>query len=520
MERQNKSNKKKNKVLAFIEKFPITSFGIVLLILIAFIVAGQFLKEKPQERAKQEQRAKEVDIFSIGKAPKVRTQAEIEKSGVVKMVAQAGGVIQKINVQEGQEVWRGTNIVWISTNYQGGTVQTVQRQKAGLNYQFKKDVFEQEKELIDLNREQAEKNYENTIETKKIQDKSEAETREVIDLNNDILGTLNDDIEELETMVSLTEQQEQTLLGLKQQKSQLLSTNNQLKQSLRTTEYQTKGIDHDDKTNEESNQDEDNDVDAISKRLSEIQRDKALKQLDLEEKSKELSLEISRLDLTLAQIQEALMYPSSPVNGTVERIFVKEGQVVNPGEVLAMVTATDNSATAVALVSSDVAKSISYIEPSILGYNGNITTVMPSHVTSEPIDGTLHAVIYNIPDTLASHFSNGSFIDVEIPVGNADTISTQPFIPIDSVYQTQDGAYVYVVGKPKQQTVDYKVAKTKEVGLGKLYGGFVEVVSGLQESDQVILDRNVVENDKIKTKEEGMMDDVNEMPNTGGATMN
>jgi multidrug efflux pump subunit AcrA (membrane-fusion protein) len=510
-ENQTKDRTKRSGPLSFIENAPVISFFIVLIILFGLILGGRFLQEEPQEEIQAEEQPKEVETFSIGRAPKVRTQAEIEKSGVIKMVAQSGGVVQKINVQEGQEVWRGTNIAWISTNYQGGTVETAQRQKAGVSFQHGKDTIEQEKELLDLRREEARERYENTVELKKIQNESEDATQEVIDINNDILSSINDDIEELETQTTLTEQQEQTLLSLKQQKSQLLSTNNQLSQSLKQTEYQTQGIEDEDN---ETNNNENNDEDSAAVRLDEIQRDKTLKQLDLEEKSKELSLEISRLDLTIAQIREALMYPASPANGVVERVFVKEGQVVNPGDMLAMVTAHDNTATAVALVSTDVAKRVSYIEPSLIGYNGNVTTVMPSYVSREPTDGTLHAVIYNIPDGLAHSFANGTFVDVEIPVGNVDTISTQPFIPVDAVYQTQDGAYVYVVAEP-EENIETKIAKTREVGLGPVYGAFVEVDSGLQAADQVILDRNVVENDRIITTEENLMDDVNQMPETG-----
>ena len=62
-------------------------------------------------------------------------------------------------------------------------------------------------------------------------------------------------------------------------------------------------------------------------------------------------------------------------------------------------------------------------------------------------------------------------------------------IPIDSVYQTQEKAYVLVNNKGK--------AETKTLELGSVYGSYVEVRSGLTSDDQIILDRNVVADDKV-----------------------
>lgn len=500
-------------IIQKIDKAPVLSFFILLALLVLVIFAANIFRTEQEPEPEVEKQPLEVTTYAIGNAPKVRTQAEIEKSGVVKIVAQTGGVVQQINVTEGQEVWSGTNIAWLSTNYQGGTVETVNRQKAGLNYQHANDTIDKELEIINLRREEADKNYENAIELKKIQDESESETRDAIDFNQEILEDIETQITQLEAIMTPSAEQESTLLQLKQSKAQLMSSNNQLKQSLRNTEYQTRGVDHNDKTEEEDKRDDQSDDSAVAKRLDEIQRDKTKAQLDLEEKSKKLAMETAALDLRLRQIQEALMYPASPVNGVVERVYVNQGQVLNPGELIAMVTASNNSATAVALVSSDIARSISMVEPTVIGYNrGNILTIHPSYISKEPTEGTLHSVQYAIPDEVSGNFSNGSMVNIEIPIGYADTSGAVPFIPVDAVYQTQENAFVYLVKPSKEKAA--KIAHTQEVSLGPVFGSFVEVKSGLNPADQVIINRNVVDGDEIITQEHSLME-TQKMPETG-----
>jgi hypothetical protein len=67
-----------------------------------------------------------------------------------------------------------------------------------------------------------------------------------------------------------------------------------------------------------------------------------------------------------------------------------------------------------------------------------------------------------------------------------------PFIPLDAVFQTQDQSYVFVIQGGK--------AVSKSITTGQVVGGQVEVTSGLENKDQVILDRNVVAGDTVRTQ--------------------
>ena len=267
------------------------------------------------------------------------------------------------------------------------------------------------------------------------------------------------------------------ILSLKQGKSQILSTLNQAHAAVRLSEYQTNG---------------DNEPGAIARN----QRDATLRQLDIQEKSLDLNKEIGLLNVRLAQIQESLMYPSAPFNGTIERINVKVGQNVTVGTVLATMTGTRNSASIIVNVPRHIADTISRLEPSNVQVGDTSILVYPSYVSSEPVDGSLHVAIFNLPDIYGVRLSNEQNVLVQIPVGEAQSSSTIPFIPLDAIYQTDSGSYIYVT-KDEQGVIK---ARSQKVTLGEVMGDYVEIKMGLSSGDLVILNRTIIEGDSLTIK--------------------
>ncbi len=543
--------------LRAIDARPVVFLLSLLGFLVILIIIGSILRA-PQVDEEEELELSErpVSVFSIGMAPTVRTQAEIEKSGVIQVRAQSGGVVQQINASEGEELWEGQNIAWLSTNYQGGTVQTAQRQKAQENYEFTEETYDQRKNDLEDRRKEVELSREQTEDLRKINEETEENIEDSIQLNAEILTFLTEEIEYLEEQLERTDGysvDEQTLSSLKQQKSQLTSSTNSLLSQYRSLDYET-------------------DTDNPPTELADLQERRALRNLEIEQKSLDLNNEIAKLDLRIAQINEALMYPATPVAGTVERVHVSVGDVVNPGDLIATVTGNENSATAVALVSGDIARQVSTIEPTIFSFSDSVLELYPHYVTTEPVNGDLHAILYAIPEAMQANLSDGSVLEIELPVGSAQTNSIVPFIPVDAVYQSQNQSFVYVVesGIPPQlleeedsaeendepvgpnwfessvdatlgwlsqylpeehiaalsdlfgrteesETEDDQpqtrlLAKPQEVELGNVYGSFVEVRSGLGQSDQVILNRTVVENEVVSIDE---IPQIKSLPDTG-----
>lgn len=451
----------------FIKRRPLTSFFIALGLLLFVLIIGNLFQLKKTEQA-QTPPIKTVQVYGIGESPKATFQAKIEKSGVVKIMAQTGGVVQSVLVNEGDTVAKGQQIILLSSNYQGGNAPSVQREIAQTQYQNILDTFDKQKNLIQQQRDVATISAENAQRMRDIQRQSVDETNGLIDANQKQLDQMN---AALQALIASDPTDQKDIQTDQATINQLQGAVDQLKQSERSVDYQSSN----------------NNPPA---QLANTQKDITLNQLDIQEKSLDLNKEVSRLQLSLAYINEAIMYPASPFAGTVQRVYVHEGQLVTPGTLLATVAADSIKATAILTVPQQVADILVQGEPSELVIDNKIVAVTPYFVSTQATDGQLYSVFYDVPEEYQQKVSDGEFVTVNVPVGKPKTTSTDPFIPIDAIYQTQDDAFVLVAQNG--------IAKTQHITVGKIFGNYVEVFSGIDDGDQVILDRNVVAGDRVK----------------------
>ena len=68
--------------------------------------------------------------------------------------------------------------------------------------------------------------------------------------------------------------------------------------------------------------------------------------------------------------------------------------------------------------------------------------------------------------------------------------NTSIYIPLDAIYQSETGAYVYLA-------VDNR-AVVRSIELGEVIGSYVAVTSGLAHGDTIILDRTVLDGTLIE----------------------
>jgi multidrug efflux pump subunit AcrA (membrane-fusion protein) len=455
---------------ATVERRPLVSFFSLLLVLLVLIAAGNAIRKPKTEPAKTVP-AKTVTVYRIGKAPVVSMQAQIDKSGVVQVTAQTSGVVQNLYANEGQTVAAGSWIAGLSTTYQGGNAMSVSRQLAEKQNQLTEQTYPIQKDIISKQRDIANQTETNFDKMRDITNQAVSDTQATIDLNNDILSTLETNLQNLEASPSGNET---LILTTKQLKSQFQSANLQLNASLRNAKYQA------DSSNPPST-------------LAALQRDIALRQLDMQETSLNLNREISKLQLTLARINEGLMFPSAPFAARVERMLIRVGQNVTPGTPIALLSGTTNrELTATVFAPKDVADSVSRLEPTTITVGKTTVSGFPTTVSREAVAGGLYAIVYTLPDGNYGDVADKSYVTAAIPVGYADTGTAMPFVPLDSVYQTRESAYLFVA--------DNGHAVTRNVVLGGVYGRFVQVVSGIKSGDAVILERTVIDSDTVSVK--------------------
>lgn len=460
-----------SKTGSFIRRRPFTSFFTVLILLAILIILGNTVfKAKPIEQQKGEG-IKEIQTFKIGSSPKITVQAQVEKTGVIKIVAQTPGIVSSINTYEGEVVQKGKNLISLSSNYYGGNAASISRQIAQNQYKLSNDTLQTQKEVLAKQREVAERSDANADEMRDIANRSLEETRSLLDLNEALLNQTNVNISNLQEATSPADLSNPLIFQANAQKAQLQAGVNQLRQAVRSTELQAAG-------------------DRPPAELSDLQREITIKNLDIQEKSLLMGNEISKLQLVLAQVNEANMYPTTPFKGVVEKIHVRIGESVSPGTTLVTISGIEGKIILDAKVPSQTAKNLSQLENSDIQVNGRTIQVMPSYVSSEATDGQLYSVIYHIPDEYQGFFTDKGYVTISIPVGAPDSNSVVPFIPLDSVFQTQDESIVYVVKDNK--------AQARKIKLGGVQGGFVSVTQGIGQDDEIILSRNIVEGDKVR----------------------
>lgn len=462
---QNKRRLITKKVIQYVDRKPLKSFFIALGIVLALIVISNSIPKQKQEITAPNV-VKKVDVYRIGSAPKITVQAQIRKTGVVQIVAQTSGIINMIHAFEGTKVGKGAPLINISSNYYGGNAASLQRQIAQKQDENMQKTYDQQKDIIQKQKDLAGKTDDNSDQLRDITAQSKDETQNLINLNQQIIDALDVTINDPATSTS-------NLATARQTKSSYLSAINQAKTALRSANYQSAS-------------------DKPPAQLSDTTREIAIKQLELQEKQLALNKEITHLQFLLAQVTEGMYYPSAPFSGVVERVYVKPFDTVTPGTPLMVISQTESDSdpiTAVAFVSKNIANNASRLEESILHIENETIKATPSYVSTEAIQGGLYAVYFSIPDTLNKKLTQDGYITIDIPIGHADTSSISPFIPIDAVYQTRTNAYIFVN--------DHGVAKSREVTLGQVFGKFVAVDSGVNDKDAVIVNRNVIEDDKV-----------------------
>jgi multidrug efflux pump subunit AcrA (membrane-fusion protein) len=453
------------KATVFVKARPMKSFFIVLGLLLAVLILGQVLQRQQPEKPKATP-TKPVKVFGIGESPKATFQAKVEKTGVVKIVAQTAGVVQSITVTEGDKIGQGQQLISLASNYQGGNAASVQRQIAQTQYQNTLDTYDQQVDVVRKQREVANQTLENAEQLRRFGVTAAEEASHLINANQAQLNQMKAQLEVLRTNGGSA----QDIATLESSINQMQAGINQLLVTARTTGYQSN-------------------INNPPTKLADLQKAITLKQLEIQEKGLGLSKEVARLQLSLAYVSESTMYPASPFAGVVERIYVHKGQTVNPGTVLAVVTANDVAATAVLTVPATVAQIITTGEPSEMMIDNKKVALVPYYVSTQATDGQMYSVFYDIPEKVQSAVSDQEFITVSVPVSNVKATANDPFIPIDAVYQSEEAAFVLVAKNNK--------AESRQIKIGRVYGNYVQVLSGLQSNDQVIIDRNVVAGDKV-----------------------
>ncbi len=208
-------------------------------------------------------------------------------------------------------------------------------------------------------------------------------------------------------------------------------------------------------------------------------------------------LDHARAEVALARLHLSFTQIRAPFSGTIDRIPLKLGSLIDEGELLTSLSDNtqvfayfnvsepeylnyktspkSNAASKVALVLAN---------NQLLPYSGVVETI-ESEFDNETGNIAFRAKFPN-PDNLLKHGETGK-VQMTVPLRNA------LMIPQKATYEIQDKVYVFIVGNDG-------VIKSRAITISNEMPDLYEVGSGLSENDRILVEgvQKVKENDKIE----------------------
>ncbi|MCK9522154.1 MAG: efflux RND transporter periplasmic adaptor subunit [Proteobacteria bacterium] len=204
-------------------------------------------------------------------------------------------------------------------------------------------------------------------------------------------------------------------------------------------------------------------------------------------------MKVARVQKTQADAQLSYTRLHSPVSGIILQKKATVGDMTDPQHPVAIVAQMER----VKVILSVTQRDVPYLQV------GDRITLTTTEI-SEPFAGTVHAVGFaaeertrTFPITLEVPNPNlqlraGMIVEAAVKIGEREGI----FIPLDAISRSASGMpTVMVVNTDAQQQA---VAQSKLVSLGSVLGEKIEILTGLNEGDRVIIRGQTVENDPVQ----------------------
>lgn len=224
--------------------------------------------------------------------------------------------------------------------------------------------------------------------------------------------------------------------------------------------------------------------------LSNTEEDLALAQLKKDRATRKSTLEQSALSTQLANVSDAVLKPKIFASGTIQSIRVKRGDLIATGQILATIATPRGATTLEAFLDSKTIRLFDKTKEATLVIGDETITLLPTYFSQNENENGLFSVLFTLSDAMTQKITNGEYLALSLPLQHP--IGTQALVPIDALFQDESTASVLVE--------QGGVAVSQTVTVGNLYGSYAEILSGLAETDRIILSRSIIAGDQISVK--------------------
>ena len=231
------------------------------------------------------------------------------------------------------------------------------------------------------------------------------------------------------------------------------------------------------------------DIAQDSSTLTKDEKNSQLKQLKERRVNALANADIASLQEQLTRTNDGVLRPRIFSKGIVESVHVRVGETVTPGTPLVTIRTDHGTTTLDVALDARVAALFDPSVPSKVVLGGKEYTILPAYVPqSEGRDG-FHTIQYNLSDDLAALATDGTSVVISLPLGNTAAI----LAPLDAIFQDGRSASLLVETDGK--------AESRSVVTGKVYGNYVEILSGLAQGERVVMNRSVIASDPVEIVE-------------------
>lgn len=202
--------------------------------------------------------------------------------------------------------------------------------------------------------------------------------------------------------------------------------------------------------------------------------------------------DVAKVNLSVTKDQQAALIVRAPLAGTVGEITVRQGDIVGPQASVTQIVDTQNYELKVAVNPTDAEKITldSKAEVQLAGRFVPVSVKSISPIT-DPTTKLVNVTL-NLPRVMmrANQTLNARImlqVTPNVEAGQTEAI----FVPLDALIIGTEEKYVYVF--------DNGVARKRNVTIGIITGDQVQVLSGINDNDQVIVNgaKNLLDGDAV-----------------------
>lgn len=224
--------------------------------------------------------------------------------------------------------------------------------------------------------------------------------------------------------------------------------------------------------------------------LSNTEEDLALAQLKKDRATRKSTLEQSALSTQLANLSDAVLKPKIFTSGTIQSIRVKRGDLVTTGQILATLSTPRGATTLEAFLDPKTVRLFDPTKEALITVGSETLSLLPTYFSQSENENGLFSVLFTLSEERASKITNGEYLRISLPLRHRGDVIA--LVPIDAIFQNESTASLLIERDG--------IAVSQQVTLGNLSGSYAEILSGLNETDRVILSRAIIAGDHISVK--------------------